>query len=246
MARIFTDVAKEAACGNSVKVQRYHGGMSNTLTAEIKLSDLGTANNELYICPIPWYARLKDISIVFDAPGKYATTNPKLGISIRNMNEKIARTASDFNDLEYKKILATSNDVSSAIGSKTLAGATLAAGSEIFIAKDINPLTVADAGAVVANLEYYWILPFATRKLTLAECYSYNKNVAFGSETKQRVVFSDNAKEYAAKEHLGMLTFVVSTGGAGALTDANALISVTYIDPAPSSISQGSISRNNS
>lgn len=107
-------------------------------------------------------------------------------------------------------------------------------------------MTVAAEEAVVADLEYHWTLPFATRKLTLAECYSYNKNVAFGSETKQRVVFSDNAKEYAAKEHLGMLTFVVSKGGTGAVTDANALISVTYIDPAPSSISQGSISRNNS
>lgn len=135
MAKIFTDVAKEAAYGNSVKVQRYHGGMSNTLTAEIKLSDLGTANNELYICPIPWYARLKDISIIFDTTGKYATSNPKIDISIRNMNEKIARTASDFNDLDYKKILATSNDVSSAIGSKTLTGATLTAGSEILSQK---------------------------------------------------------------------------------------------------------------
>lgn len=243
MATIFSDVAKEAAYMNSVKVQRYHGGLSNTLTTAVSLADIGTANNIVYVCPIPWYARLKDISIVFDAAAKYATTNPKISISVRSMKDKSAKNATDLASLEYTEILATANDRASAKNNNSLAGIALTAGQEIVIASDINPLTVADAAAVVANTEYHWALPFGTRKLTLAECYSYKKDVSVGSETKEKVVFVDNAKEYASKEQYGMLTLKCTTGGAGALTAGNALISVTYIDPAPSSISQGSITR---
>ena len=244
MATIFTDVAKEAAFANSVKVQRYHGGLSNTLTAEVTLANLGTKDNVVYLCPIPWYARLKDVSVIFDAAAKYATTNPKVSLSIRSMKDKCAKTATDLNTLEYTRILATQNDHDSAVGSKTLTGIALTSGEEIVIAKDINPLTVADAAAVIANMEYHLEIPFNVRKLTLAECYSYKKNVPYGSETKEKVVFADNAKEYAAKEQYGMLTMICTTAGAGAITPGNALISVTYIDPAPSSISQGSITRN--
>lgn len=244
MATIFTDVAKEAAFANSVKVQRYHGGLSNTLTAEVTLANLGTANNVVYICPVPWYARLKNISIVFDSAAKYATTNPKVSFSVRSMKDKCAKTATDLTTLEYTKILATQNDRDSAIGNTTLAGVTLTAGSEIVIATNVNPLTVADTEAVTANMEYNLAIPFGVRKLTLAECYSYKKNVPYGSEMKEKVVFADNAKEYASKEQYGMLTLICTTAGAGAITAGNALISVTYIDPAPSSISQGSITRN--
>lgn len=246
MATIFTDVAKEAAFANSVKVQRYHGGLSNTLTAEVTLANLGTANNVVYLCPIPWYARLKDISIVFDAEAKYATTNPKVSISMRSMKDKCAKTAMDLSTLEYTKILATQNDHDSAIGNKTLADITLTSGNEIVIATNVNPLTVEDTSAVTKDTEYALSIPFSVRKLTLAECYSYKKNVPYGSETKEKVVFADNAKEYTSKEHYGMLTMICTTGGAGAITAGNALISVTYIDPAPSSISQGSITRNGS
>lgn len=91
MATIFTDVAKEAAFANSVKVQRYHGGLSNTLTAGVTVEELGTANNVIYLCPVPWYARLKEISIVFDAAAKYATSNPKVSISMRSMKDKCAK-----------------------------------------------------------------------------------------------------------------------------------------------------------
>ena len=244
MATIFTDVAKEAAFANSVKVQRYHGGLSNTLTAEVTLANLGTANNVVYLCPIPWYARLKDISVIFDSNAKYATSNPKVSLSIRSMKDKCAKTATDLNSLEYTRILATQNDYDSAIGNATLAGIPLTAGSEIVIATNVNPLTVADASAVAKDAEYGLEIPFNVRKLTLAECYSYKKNVPYGSETKEKVVFADNAKEYAAKEQYGMLTMICTTAGAGAITAGNALISVTYIDPAPSSISQGSITRN--
>ena len=245
MATIFTDVAKEAAFANSVKVQRYHGGLSNTLTAEVTVGNLGTADNVIYICPVPWYARLKDISIVFDAAAKYATTNPVVSISMRSMKDKCAKTATELTTLEYTPILATANDYASAVGNATLAGITLAATQEIVIATNVNPIPVEDAEAVTANTEYSLAIPFATRKLTLAECYSYKKNVPYGSETKEKVVFADNAKEYASKEHYGMLTMVCTTAGTGELTPGNALISVTYIDPAPSSISQGSITRTN-
>ena len=65
-----------------------------------------------------------------------------------------------------------------------------------------------------------------------------------GSETKEITVFSDNAKGLAAKEQFGMLTAICTTAGSGTFTDAKAIISVTYVDPAPSSISQGSITVN--
>jgi len=41
-----------------------------------------------------------------------------------------------------------------------------------------------------------------------------------------------------------MLTLKCTEDGQGSSRSANVLISVTYIDPAPSSISQGSITRN--
>jgi len=142
MTTKFTDVAKEAAYMNSVKVQRYHGGLSNTLTAEISATDLSVRNNVIYLCPIPWYARLKDISIIFEGEAYFETQSPKVALSVRSMKDKCAKTASDLANLEYTMILATQNDHDCAIGNTTLAGIDLSPGSEIMIAQDIDPYAV--------------------------------------------------------------------------------------------------------
>lgn len=254
MATVFTDVAQQTAYGNSLKVQRYHGGLSNTLTSEITLTNIGTLGNVIYLCPIPVYARIKSISIIFDGAGQYATLSPLGSLFIRSMKNKTAKTSTDIASLEYDQILGTTNDYSSASSNKLLTGENLSNNNttEVPLATGISLLPT-DTTAATPGAKNSVILPYGLRKYTIAEALCYQKNVTWGSSTVEKTTFCDNAKDLISKEHFCMLTYVCTTAGQGASsttfspnTDANALISVTYIDPAPSSIANGTIIRNTS
>ncbi len=253
MASVFTDVAKQVAYGNSLKVQRYHGGLSDTLTSGVTLTNIGTNNQVIYLCAIPVYARIKSISITFDAAANYADTSPLGSLFIRSMKNKTAKTSTDLASLDYEKILGTTNDYSSASGNALLTGASLSNDNthEVPLATGIS-LNPTGTTAAVSGVNYEVALPYGLRQYTIAEALCYTKSVSWGDSTVNKTTFCDNAKDLISKEHFGMLTYVCTTEGKSTSsstdvsTEGNALISVTYIDPAPSSTANGTIIRNSS
>lgn len=248
----FSDVAKQSAYGNSLIVQRYHGGLATTLVNTFTVANAAsTAGDTIYLCPIPWQARIVDISFVLDdiaAQTAGSGVTPVGSIFVRSMKDKTAKTATDLASLEYTKILATAGDYAKAAAAaggttKSLAGWTISATNEypLFTGVNIAPLDS------VANVEYHANLPFAARLCTCSEACAFQTSVSVGSETKTTYVFGENALGIADKEHYGMLTWVCTTPitkGTGGKDTANVMCKVTYVEPSPSGIVTGKIASN--
>ena len=244
MATNFTDVAAEAAYMSSIKVQNYHGEIYNTIV-NTTAAAIGTADNVTYICPIPWYARLIDISVIWGGASKYST-KPTGKLYVRSMRGKNARTSSDLATLEYGQIFGTTNDYAAAVDAsgtanhKTLAGTTLANNNTTEISATASAFSISTTTAHTDGQVETVQIHLLTRTHTLAECYSYRKNITRGSSTEISVTYADNMKD-EAKEHLGMLTLVNPAGVTE--TDGPCAIRVSYVAPAPSAVSLGKIIR---
>ena len=227
MENILSDVVKEIAQGKSVISQRLHGGISNTIVAGITAANFCPKDNVVYLCPIPWHARILDISIILDKKIKF-TTGPIGYLSVRRIPSVPPVTADEIASVDYEALKNTVID-----NLETFAGVgQIAKGAEVPIMSGL--LTWDNDGEPEAGEEHKVLLPLGTRTHTLAECY------AVASTSK----LLDSAKDAATKDHYGMLTFVNTTAGAIESGSANAAISITYIDPAPSGITIGKITRN--
>lgn len=235
----FSDIAAQSAYGNSLIVQRYHGGMATTLVNGITLGDLASAaTNVVYLCPIPWQARITDISYVLSADGT-ATAQPVGHFYVRGMKDKTAKTSTDLTTLNYTPIIATTNDT---VGSpSTLAGWTVTATQEYPLYENV---TIDMSSSTKASVENKLALPFAARTCTCSEACAFPRSVTFGAETKTINVFGENALGIADKEHYGMLTWYCKTEYTAGTADTKILIKVTYVEPSPSGIVTGKIASN--
>lgn len=245
MATIFSDIAKQSAVGNSLIVQRYHGGLATTLINGLTIGDLGAQGNVIYLCPIPWHARIVEISYVLSADGD-ATTQPKGNFYVRGTNRKMAKTLTDLSNLEYNQILATANDFTKASvdkggTTKSLAGWTIVSNNEYPLYEGIE---IDLSSGTTGGEENYLILPFEARKCTCSEACAFQTKVPVGDTEKETNVFGENALGIADTEHYGMLTWKCTTAQVAGTTTTNLLFKVTYVEPSPSGIVTGKIATN--